>query len=162
MKRGNLQLLRIIRAFTMAFGLPGLFMSVVPQLEAQHYTIDWSKLAGGLGTSTGGVYSVTGTIGQPDPGTMSGGSFKVHGGFWSVLAAVQEPGVPILSITLSVTNTVLVSWQTSAKVWELWQTKDLKSSNWWPVTAASHEVGGRIQAIVPVAAGSRYFRLVNP
>jgi hypothetical protein len=41
---------------------------------AQQYTIDWHKIAGGGGTSTGSVYSVSGTIGQSDAsGAMSGG-----------------------------------------------------------------------------------------
>lgn len=33
---------------------------------AQSYSIDWFTIDGGGGTSTGGVYSVSGTIGQPD------------------------------------------------------------------------------------------------
>ena len=36
--------------------------------SAQPYTIDWWTIDGGGGTSTGGVYSVSGTIGQPDAG----------------------------------------------------------------------------------------------
>jgi hypothetical protein len=32
------------------------------------YAIAWSTIAGGGGPSAGGVYSVTGTIGQPDAG----------------------------------------------------------------------------------------------
>ena len=35
---------------------------------AQSYQIDWFTIDGGGGTSTGGVYSVSGTIGQPDAG----------------------------------------------------------------------------------------------
>ena len=31
---------------------------------AQSYSIDWYKIAGGGGTSTGGTYQVSGTIGQ--------------------------------------------------------------------------------------------------
>ena len=37
-------------------------------LQAQTYSIDWFKVAGGGGTSTGGVYSVSGTGGQSDSG----------------------------------------------------------------------------------------------
>ena len=33
---------------------------------AQSYSIDWWKVAGGGGTSTGGAYQISGTIGQPD------------------------------------------------------------------------------------------------
>jgi hypothetical protein len=56
-------------------------------------------VAGGGGTSTGGVYAVSGTIGQLDAsGTMTGGSYSLTGGFWA-LYAVQTPGAPTLTIT---------------------------------------------------------------
>ena len=42
------------------------------------FTVD----AGG-GTSTGGGFALSGTIGQPDAsGALSGGAFELHGGFW--------------------------------------------------------------------------------
>jgi hypothetical protein len=41
--------------------------------SAQSYSIDWFTIDGGVGTSTGGVYSVSGTIGQPDAGVGGGG-----------------------------------------------------------------------------------------
>src|SRR5262245_16939837 len=75
---------------------------------AGQYSIDWFTIDGGGGTSTGGVYSVSGTVGQPDTASASGGSFKVTGGFWSIFA-VPEPGVPRLSIVRSGTNAV-ISW----------------------------------------------------
>src|SRR5437899_2475559 len=34
--------------------------------HAQSYSIDWFTIDGGGGTSTGGVYQVSGTVGQPD------------------------------------------------------------------------------------------------
>jgi hypothetical protein len=66
----------------------------------QSYSLAWSTIDGGGGTSTGGVYSVSGTIGQPDAGTMNSGDFSVTGGFWA-LYAVQTPGAPWLTITLN-------------------------------------------------------------
>ena len=43
--------------------------------SAQSYSIDWSTIDGGGGTSTNGQYSLSGTIGQPDAsGAMSGGN----------------------------------------------------------------------------------------
>lgn len=55
------------------------------------YSIDWYTIDGGGGTSTGGLYSISGTIGQPDAGeTMTGGTYSLTGGFWS-LVAVQTP-----------------------------------------------------------------------
>jgi hypothetical protein len=47
----------------------GLLVSVLHlPAFAQSYSIDWYKVAGGGGVSTGGVYSVSGTIGQPEAG----------------------------------------------------------------------------------------------
>ncbi len=52
---------------------------------AQQYSIDWYKVAGGGGTSTGGTYSVSGTIGQHDAGgPMTGGNYSLTGGFWAL------------------------------------------------------------------------------
>ncbi len=76
-----------------------LFSTLNFQLSAfaQSFSIDWFKIAGGGGTSTGGVYTVSGTIGQPDAGAMSGGNYTLVGGFWGVVAALQTPGAPSLS-----------------------------------------------------------------
>jgi hypothetical protein len=47
----------------------------------------WYSVDGGGGTfSTGGVFGVGGTVGQPDAGVSSGGVFSVTGGFWSAAA----------------------------------------------------------------------------
>jgi hypothetical protein len=45
-----------------------LCASLAAVVMAQNYSIDWFTIDGGGGTSTGGVYSVSGTIGQPDAG----------------------------------------------------------------------------------------------
>lgn len=52
--------------------------------SAQTYSIDWHTIDGGGGTSTGGGYSLSGTIGQPDAGSMSGGGYTLGGGFWGL------------------------------------------------------------------------------
>src|SRR5213594_598068 len=44
------------------------------------YSLGWFTIDGGGGTSTGGVYSVSGTIGQPDAGApMTGGKYSLTG-----------------------------------------------------------------------------------
>ena len=63
---------------------------------AQDYRIDWHTINGGGGTSSGGPYSLSGTIGQPDAGTLGGGDYVLEGGFWGVIVAIQQPGAPIL------------------------------------------------------------------
>ena len=51
-----------------------LFGWLIPSLGwTQPYSIDWHKVAGGGGTSTGSFYSMSGTIGQADAsGPMTG------------------------------------------------------------------------------------------
>src|ERR1700691_4954108 len=78
---------------------------------AQSYTIDWYKIAGGGGTSTGATYQVSGTIGQPDASTaMTGGGYSLTGGFWSLISVVQTPGVPNLIIVPNGPGGVQVLW----------------------------------------------------
>src|SRR6266446_4819488 len=76
---------------------------------AQTYSIDWFTIDGGGGTSAGGPYSLSGTIGQPDAGTLSGGNFVLDGGFWGGAFAVQQVGAPTLHIVRSGPN-VTISW----------------------------------------------------
>src|SRR5689334_5386383 len=91
----------------LCFGLVATFSF----LAFAQYSVDWFKFSGGSGSSTGGVYSLSGTIGQHDAGgPMNGGGYSLTGGFWTVVAAVQVPGAPHLSIRLATSNAVLVSW----------------------------------------------------
>ena len=47
------------------------------------YTIDWYTIdGGGAQNLTGGTYSLSGTVGQPDAGTESGSAYAMTGGFW--------------------------------------------------------------------------------
>ena len=49
------------------------------------YDLGWSTVdGGGLMFSTGGGYTLGGTIGQPDAGSLGGGGYTLNGGFWSV------------------------------------------------------------------------------
>ena len=46
------------------------------------YQIVWSTIDGGGGTSSGGQYTVTGTIAQPDAAYSANGNYELLGGFW--------------------------------------------------------------------------------
>jgi hypothetical protein len=46
------------------------------------FTIPWWTVDGGGGASSGGVYSLRGTIGQAEPGVHTGSSYTLIGGFW--------------------------------------------------------------------------------
>lgn len=62
---------------------------LIPAAAQAQFQIDWYTIDGGGGSSAGGVFSLTGTIGQPDAGASAGGAFQCGGGFWGTL-----PGVP--------------------------------------------------------------------
>jgi hypothetical protein len=49
-----------------------------PEYELSRFTID----GGGVMRSTGGDFELSGTIGQPDAGSLTGGDVEVTGGFW--------------------------------------------------------------------------------
>jgi len=138
-----------------------LFASI-GTLCAQTYSIDWSTIDGGGGTSTGGVYSITGTIGQPDAGTMSGGNYTVVGGFWGSVAVVQTPGAPSLSIFRTTTNTVAVTWPSPSTGWTLQQnTNSVSSVNWSNVTSGIQDGGTTRTLVVNPPAGNRFYRLMH-
>jgi hypothetical protein len=50
----------------------------------------WTVDSGGYTFSTGGNYTLGGTIGQPDAGTLTGGGYTLGGGFWGGGAVAVE------------------------------------------------------------------------
>ena len=50
--------------------------------NAGPYQIDWYTIDAGGGTSSGGPFVLTGTIGQPDAAYSVGGSYELLSGFW--------------------------------------------------------------------------------
>jgi hypothetical protein len=126
------------------------------------YTIDWHTVDGGGGTSTGGVYSISGSIGQPDAGAvMSGSNFSLVGGFWS-LTAVQVPGAPLLSIFLSATNTAIVAWPAPSAGFVLQQNANLSTTTWVTPSESVIDNGTNRFIVVNPPAGNRYYRLFKP
>jgi hypothetical protein len=131
--------------------------------RAQSYSIDWYTIDGGGGTSTGGVYAVSGTIGQPDAGgPMAGGNYSLTGGFWA-LYAVQTPGAPLLSIARTTTNTVAVFWPSPSTGWTLQQnTNGIATVNWSNAPGTIQDDGTTKTLIVNPPTGNRFYRLIMP
>ena len=127
--------------------------------QAQSYSIGWFTVDGGGGTSTGGVYAVSGTIGQPDAGAMSGGNYSLIGGFWGAVIAVQQAGGPMLFIQNLLNGSVKVSWQTNTPGFTLQIATVLNST---PVTWTNAPTAYTNGAIIPASPQTRYFRLVKP
>ena len=67
-----------------------LLASVALAQTGGGYDLTWSTVDGGGYTfSTGGGYSLGGTVGQPDAGVLSGGGYTLAGGFWGGGAAAR-------------------------------------------------------------------------
>ncbi len=123
-------------------------------VAGQSYSIDWSTIDGGGGTSTNATYTLSGTIGQPDAGaTMSGGGFTVQGGFWA--EAIQTPGAPLLSILRSGPD-VLISWPATPG-FVLQHTTDLAPIDWQDAPSGSTNA-----VSIPATGASRFYRLRKP
>jgi hypothetical protein len=134
-----------------------IFGLMIPSLGvAQSYSIDWYKVAGGGGTSIGGVYQVSGTIGQHDAGSvMTGGNYALTGGFWA-LYAVQTPGTPNLTITYS-GNEAIVSWDSSVTGWTLQTNNNLAAGLWG--NYVGQVINNSVTNLPP--KGNLFFRLTH-
>ncbi len=130
-------------------------------VNAQSYSIDWYKIAGGGGTSTGATYQVTGTIGQPDAGgAMSGGNYSLTGGFWSLISVAQTPGAPTLYISHA-GNTVTVYWQ-NVSGWSLQQNNNLALPANWSASGGITTSNGTNYLNVVNPSGNLFYRLSHP
>lgn len=133
--------------------------SAISTAYAQQYSIDWYKVSGGGGTSTGATYTVSGTIGQHDAGgPMTGGAYALTGGFWSLLSVVQTPGAPTLYISHSGT-TVTVFWQ-DVPGWILEQNSNLTTVPWSTNTLWTTSSGTNYLNLTS-PSGKQFFRLAQ-
>lgn len=67
-----------------------LLLAVSTALARSGYDLSWWTVDGGGGIASGGPYTLTGTIGQPDAGTLTGGDYTLGGGFWGPGAVTVE------------------------------------------------------------------------
>ena len=132
--------------------------------QAQTYSIEGFAISGGGGTSIGGSFAVSATIGQADanPQPLTGGRFSVLGGFWS-LFAIQTPGAPLLSITRNLQLPIVtVSWPSPSAGFVLQQTADLNGTNWVGVAQPVNDNGTNKFIVVNPPGGNRFYRLFKP
>jgi hypothetical protein len=145
---------------SLRFGLvPIALISCGAIVGAENYTIDWYTIGGGGGTSTGSVYSISGTIGQPGVGTASGNNYSVTGGFWALIGAVQMPGSPLLSVYVTGSNTVVVSWRSPSTGFVLQQNPNVNSTNWANVSQTPADNGTNKSILISPPRGNLFFRL---
>lgn len=127
--------------------------------QSTNYSIPWHTIAGGGGTSSGGNYTVSGTIGQHSTATMSGGAYSLTGGFWSIIAAIQTPGSPLLTVTLA-GKEATISWAAPATgEFVLEQSQNLRTGGWTVSPATLSTNSGVVSVTVPAGSGYQFFRL---
>jgi hypothetical protein len=149
-----------MKAIALSFSIL-IFGLVVP--AAGQFSIDWFSIEGGGGTSSGGVFTVSGSVGQPDAGDMSGGDFSLSGGFWSIVAAVQAPGAPPLAIAWSSNNTVVISWPLPGTGWRLQAATGLEppGSAWTDCPPVYQTNATSLFYVDPAPIGKKFYRLTK-
>ncbi len=89
-RRGVLAGLLLV-ALALGPGLAALAQEAAPAAPAGTYVISPWTVDGGGGVSSGGVYTLRGTLGQPDAGALTGGVYTLVGGFWSQAQSLNAP-----------------------------------------------------------------------
>ena len=98
MTRKHLTVLLALVFCLTAVALPSLLMA---SQSGSGYELAWFTVDGGGATlSQGGSFSLNGTIGQADAGTLGGGSYTLVGGFWG--ASVPSGGPAVDNIYLPI------------------------------------------------------------
>ncbi len=84
-------------ALLLALGVLLLLTPVALAQSGGGYDLTWNTVdGGGAAFSSGGDYTLGGTIGQPDAGTMSGGDYTLTGGFWPGAAVRHNAYLPLV------------------------------------------------------------------
>ena len=97
-------------------------------LSAQPFSISPAVIATGGGTSSGGPFQVTSTIGQSAAGPrLSEGCLSVDPGFWGTYVVVTTPGAPLLRVNEIDANYVRVAFMPGCGAWVLQWTRVLES-----------------------------------
>lgn len=145
--------MKAINALTITLG------ALLANSALADYSIGWFTLDGGGGTSGGGSYSLSGTVGQPDAGTLTGGNYTLAGGFWGGVGA-QALARPQLRIAVNAQGTaVTVAWPDPSTGFSLQENGDLNTSGWSAVGATPVVVDGEKQVTISLPAANRFYRL---
>ena len=79
----NKKVYRLAISFLLILAALLLPTSITLAQSGEGYDLSWWTVdSGGGSSSTGGGYTLAGTIGQPDAGVLGGGDYILTGGFW--------------------------------------------------------------------------------
>ena len=152
-------------------GVLGMTIGGTASLHAQAgggLSVASFTIGSGGGSSAGGRFSLTGTAGQRETGTLApklrglqGGSFSVEAGFWHRIQLVPTPDAPILKMRLIAGQQVVISWPIDAAGWLLQECHDLAVGNWTPVATGIVDTRDEHTVTVPAAGLVRCYRLIK-
>jgi hypothetical protein len=96
MSKGRLNMNRkripfITLALLVLLVLLALPLTGLVRAESAGFSIGWWTVDGGGGTSTSASFTLNGTAGQPDAGSLTSANFSLAGGFWG-----GRPGLVLL------------------------------------------------------------------
>lgn len=91
--------MRILLLISLAFVSVMAAVAVVARAASEitgGFDLAWHTIDSGGGTSTGGTFSLSGTIAQPDASTvaLTAGTFQLVGGFWAGAGPMPFPTCP--------------------------------------------------------------------
>lgn len=130
--------------------MPRYFFSVVDSMPTAYATWGWAQGTNGDGATF--YYQLA--------GSPAGGPYYTlrH----SDRAFLLADDSPVVTLTGTRTNTVVISWPADSTGFKLQQNSTPTATNWVPATNAVSVAGGLNQVVVPVAEGKCFFRLYRP
>jgi hypothetical protein len=144
----------------------GAVLATVNSTPAQSFDGTWFEIAGGGGLVAGGSYSLEGSIGLPDAGTISGDAYSLTAGYWSAPGEPSAGDPPRLEIVRNAAGVVL-SWPFPSEGWSLEYAGELgplPGETVWSNAALPAAVrdGSLWTVTIPAPAGRSFFRLRFP
>ena len=125
---------------------------------AQPFTLKSTQI-GGAPPSSGGGFTVVGETGKSDSGESSGGGFTAKGGVSGLMAVLQTPGAPVLTLTRAGGGAV-ISWPADATGYALEVSTSLSAFGAWQVVGQTPvESNGMKSVTIAFQPGARFYRL---
>lgn len=84
------------RAIACAALVALLATTAVALAQSSGFDLSWFTVDGGGGASQAGGYALDGTLGQAEAGAMTGGPFRLDGGYWAGSSGPISVFLPIV------------------------------------------------------------------
>ena len=152
---------------TADFGAAQLIVTFSPTVSGSYLPVQWAF--------TNSAFSSLSKVSDNFPyggchGSLSGnvislnwaGGYVTNGQILEAVFGVNLPTAPSLSIQLTFTNTVVLSWPAASTDFTLQQNGTFNATDWVNVTNQTTVANGRNQVIVSPPVGTQFYRLKYP